>query len=254
MMLPAVRPLIQVDAGDREAVVMGLQAHGVVIVHGIESREMLHSFCAAFGQLRNHPDSDSDGITTIYDRGSTEPGKLAFSSRALALHTDRASEAMPPHLVVVWCETTAEAGGESLFCDARAVYLDLLESASPILAELMSPFLHLPAGCFPLFDRQNGQIVVRYRSDDLVRIVDGGSSAHEIFVQSVAYHTQAKLIPAGSAFVLNNGRVLHGRTGYIGSRNMLRAFVDAVPLTDVPRFGFAPELHDGSPKESRSKS
>ncbi|MFJ5121346.1 TauD/TfdA family dioxygenase [Kitasatospora sp. NPDC088548] len=186
--------------------------------------------------LWQHRDADPDGLTVIHDTGhhSGRPGFAGLGRGALALHTECAQHSDPPRLLLLACARAGDAGGESLLVDGRAVLAELaahhpaaIEALSAERAayfggssgHFASVFQQLPAGWWRL----------RLRQDDLARFSPDAQAHLPTLRQAIERNTQRLRLAPGQGVVLNNHRLLHGRTAFSGERLILRALGEPHP-------------------------
>ncbi|GHC27959.1 TauD/TfdA family dioxygenase [Aidingimonas halophila] len=218
------------DINDYPAIAKTLSHDGAVLVKNISSKSDFLWLCEKIGDIVPHRDSDKFGITSV---ASKEPlrdkaGFAGFSRDELALHTDRANITLPPNLVALYCVEQAKVGGDTRCVDGRKL-LETLYQQAPDIAEwaikedqvIYSDLVDSYTG--PIYKKQsNGSISLQFRCDGR------GYYRHKdlIFVERFLQFAESleeilKLEPR-DALIINNCQWLHGRTKFIGSREMLR--------------------------------
>ncbi|MFF2025030.1 TauD/TfdA family dioxygenase [Streptomyces sp. NPDC058171] len=227
------------DSGRPSTLMQLLHSQGMVTVEGLDTRTKVLAFARQVMSLVPHRDSDSDGLTTISDRGaaSRRPGLAGLGAGELLAHTERSSLPCPPRLMLLVCQQPALSGGDVLLTDGRALHALLLERAPKALETMTLPgtAFYGDGGGHPsqVFTRYRGERVsVRLRQDALasfspllVPYLPHLRSAIESLQQRIT-------LRAGQGYLIDNSRWLHARTGFRGDRVCLRALGN--PLTPMP--------------------
>lgn len=84
---------------------------------------------------------------------------------------------------------------------------------------------------------------IRFRQDDLARFSPGVTAVLPELLEVIRTRTVRFKLRAGQGYVLQNGRWLHGRTGFTGRRRMHRILGEPYPadrLGGSVGFGFTP--------------
>ncbi len=177
-----------------------------------------------------HRDADPDGLTVIRDTGR-HAGRAGFAGLGrggLALHTECAQLPQPPRLMLLACARAAEEGGESLVVDGRRVLAELAASHPAALEALSAPraaYFGGSDGHFaPVLEHlPDGRWRLRLRQDELARFSPEAEAHLPALRRAVERHTTRLRLACGQGLVLDNHRVLHGRTRFTGERLLLRA-------------------------------
>jgi hypothetical protein len=225
-------------------VLADLQRIGAALIDEVHRPADLVELARSLGTVAPHRDSGPDGVTAIEDRGAESPAMAGFTRAELSPHTDRSGIESPPIVLLTACGREPHTGGESLIVDGRAVYEDLAHNAPDALAALCEPRSvlfggadgHLGSVFTPASD---GVVAIRLRLDSLVRFSPAVAPHIPTLRAAIQRHTTVLAVRAGSGYVLNNRRWLHGRRGFEGPRLMYRVIADPLPGT-VP-VGFRPE-------------
>ncbi|WP_406086361.1 TauD/TfdA family dioxygenase [Kitasatospora purpeofusca] len=232
--LPAADEEFTLDAlrGDGlERVAAALREHGLVRLRCLGGRsEVLDIAALLMSELWQHRDADPDGLTVIRDTGRHD-GRVGFGGLGrgdLALHTECAQLPRPPRLMVLACARAAEDGGESLVVDGKAVLAELAASHPAAMEALSAPraaYFGGSDGHFaPVLEHLcGGQWRLRLRQDELARFSAEVQAHLPALRRAVEHHTSRMRLACGQALVLDNHRVLHGRTRFTGERLLLRA-------------------------------
>ncbi|MFB8003160.1 TauD/TfdA family dioxygenase [Nocardia sp. NPDC056000] len=225
-----------------------LSADGFARVDKIRTRAQLVTLGSSLGRIVPHRDSDTDGVTTLEDRGGfgNRIGFEGFGTGKLTPHTDRSGVMEPPALLMVCCGQKASTGGECLATDGLAVYLDLAMNDPQALDALSQPRTALFGGAAgylgSIFESgKSGRIRVRYRTDDLVKYSPEITRYLSVLAAAIKRHTITFALETGEGYVLHNHRWMHGRTAFVGNRVMHRLSLDPHPEFAIPS-GFAPDV------------
>ena len=184
------------------------------------------------------------------------PTNLAYTARALELHTDLPNEEAPPGVQFLHCRANTVEGGMSLFVDGAAV-AEALREEDPGAFGLLSGYE------VPFFRRHGGW---DYRSHQKVIELDHSGTVSGVTVsqhlQDVVdlpqrlldewYPAYCRLIrmmreerflnrfrlDAGTCAVFDNHRVVHGREAFSaesGTRHLRGCYVDRAALRSAYR-------------------
>ena len=227
------------DAGLRLAAQLG--EHGLATFDGIASREQALNLAATVMTLWPHRDSEEDGITVLSDRGDTaqQPGLAGFGNTALDLHTETATIAEPPQLMMLTCISGASSGGACRLADGYKIFRHLRDGFPDLLEQLCQPRSVLFGGAvgylgsvFELgIDRR---VRIRLRTDKLAKF--SPQVAHRISQLRQEINRCAVGIPLqpGQGYLLANTRWLHGRDAFDGNRLMYRILGNPLSTLDIP--------------------
>ena len=177
-------------------------------------------------------------------RSVVSPSNLAFTSLGLPAHTDNPYRDPTPTLQLLHCISSSTEGGDSTLVDGFRVAHDLPADAFALLArhpirfayrdertELVNdaPVLELdPAGRLRAvrFNTRSAQPLVL--PEGVVRDYYGAYQRFAGMLEAPTYRIQFRLEP-GDLFIVDNLRVLHGRTGFAGAegeRHLQGAYAD----------------------------
>lgn len=180
--------------------------------------------------LWQHRDADPDGLTVIRDTGRHEgqPGFAGLGRGRLALHTECAQLPHPPRLILLVCTRTADTGGESLLVDGQAVLAELADIRPSALKALSAPRAAYFGGAdghfAPVLESlPGGRWRLRLRQDSLARFSPDAAAHLPALRRAVERKTLRLPLARGQGLLLDNHRVLHGRTSFTGERRLLRA-------------------------------
>ena len=213
-------------------VLADLASTGLSLVEAVPDRASMLALTRQLGALVvPHRDSGSDGVTVIEDRGARGAALAGFTRAPLFPHTDRSGTLDPPGLLFTLCNQEPSSGGESVLVDGRAVYLDLAETDPAALAALSTPRSAMFGGAdghvTSVFTIVGGMVSVRFRLDALARF--GPRTEPHVPALRAAIERHAWTLPAraGTGYIVDNRRWLHGRRAYTGPRVLYRITADA---------------------------
>lgn len=217
---------------------------GVSIVSSMpDSNEGLKSLCGLIGTVRA---SFSGYEFDVFSKA--DPENLAYTTKALELHTDLPPEELPPGIQFLHCRMNDAVGGDSLFVDAMAV-ANKLKSSFPdyfkLLTELTVPFRYTTKDHdvrsrqrIIELDPNNGEVSGVNFSQHLSDIFDFDQKLMDTLypafrqfgrmMQDPKYLMKFRL-NAGECIVFDNHRIAHGRASYeegSGDRYLRGCYVD----------------------------
>ncbi len=213
-------------------IIQALNDRGAAIIHGIpNSIEGLLDFGKSIGEIVKHPHSDNYGITTIDFNpviGNANDGGLGFLKSELMLHTDRSSEPIPPDFVIVMCCEASQTGGLSKLSDTQPI-LNFIKANYPEKYKV----LHTACCLFgdtltrsPVVSTSHGRSIVKFRYDSLGFYPPSTWDAIRVFLRIAEESAHIFSLAPGQMYIIDNHRVLHGRTSYSGSRKVMRLLVN----------------------------
>ncbi|MER7579582.1 TauD/TfdA family dioxygenase [Kitasatospora sp. NPDC097691] len=225
------------DGAVRERAGTVLSEYGLMRLTRLGGRDdVLLAAGRLMSSLWKHRDADPDGLTVIRDTGR-HAGQVGFAGLgrgALALHTECAQHAEPPRLLLLACARAGDTGGETLLVDAQAVLAELAAyhpAAIEALAADRAAYFGGSGGHFAPVIQQllDGRWRLRLRQDDLARFSPGAEAHLPALRQAVDRHIRRLRLAPGQGIVLDNHRLLHGRTAFSGERLILRALGEPHP-------------------------
>lgn len=220
-----------------------------LIVEGVAVVTAMPDEDAALEQLvakLGHPRPTFFGL--FFDvRTHAVPTNLAYTAKALELHTDTPAEDLAPGIQFLHCRANTATGGESLFLDGVAAANDLRASdpeAFRLLSETAIPF-YCEHDDYDVRSRQRvieldahgevaGVTVSQHMADvfDLPQhFLDAYYPAFCKFgrmLQDPRYVMRFRMTP-GECIVFDNHRVVHGRAAYdaaSGERHLRGVYAD----------------------------
>ena len=179
---------------------------------------------------------DHNDVRTVVD-----PTNLAYTGLGLGAHTDNPYRDPTPTLQLLHCLASSAAGGENTLVDGFRVAADLSPDHRGLLARYPLRFRFADADTeleteVPVLTLAvSGELAaVHYntRSVQPIRVPDVHAyyEAYQAFgrmLEEPRYRIEFKLEP-GDLFIVDNLRVLHGRTGYSesGERHLQGCYAD----------------------------
>lgn len=131
----------------------------------------------------------------------------------------------------------SESGGGSLLADSSQILKDLKEQGDG-LYDLLTSSKHASFcsedGVFvprPIFDENTH--VFRFRFDDSIQLSASLVTRFSQLLDIIYRNSFAVFLRQGQGYLVDNHRFLHGRTAFTGSRELLRALVNAPPPQSV---------------------
>jgi len=243
---------IERSDSERARFARALIEDGIALVSGMEDSDAsLIRLSGTLGALTPTVDgSEFDVRLTI------NPTNLAYTARALELHTDLPNEEAAPGVQFLHCRANSVAGGRSLFVDGTAV-------AEALRVERPADFALLASHDIPFFRRHDGW---DYRAHQRVIELDPSGAVSGV---TVSQHLQDSLdlpqtllddyypalcrflrmlredrfvvrfrLSAGECIVFDNHRVVHGREAFVaesGQRHLRGCYVDRGALRSTYR-------------------
>jgi gamma-butyrobetaine dioxygenase len=231
-------------------------SHGYARVTGVpQVPGTVATFLSRFGPVRE------TNYGVLFDvRVRPDPANLADSALALMPHTDNPYRATPPDLQVLHALAVAPGGGETWLVDGLAVVEHLRRAAPDALALLaevpvrfawadatwrlatVEPVISLSRDGALQRLRVNSRSFDRPIEPDPVRRAAwwGAWGRLEACLADPAF-ARTFVLNAGELVIMDNRRVLHGRTGFAGAageRHLQGAYADIDGLTSEV-FGLA---------------
>lgn len=226
---------------------------GIALIQGMpNSEQALQSLCEQFGAVRP---SFSGYAFDVFSKA--QPENLAYTSKALELHTDLPAEELAPGIQFLHCRANDAEGGQSLFVDANAV-ANALQKHHPeyfrILTEYEVPFRYTThrqdvrsKQRVIELDPNNGEVSGINFSQHLADIFDFPQRDMDHFYPAFRKFGQMLQDPsylmtfrlnAGECIVFDNQRIAHGRASYIegsGARHLRGCYVERGELRSTYR-------------------
>jgi gamma-butyrobetaine dioxygenase len=226
---------------------------GIALLTGMpDSDAALQQVCELIGTVRPSFSGYSFDVCS-----KLRPVNLAYTSKALELHTDLPPEELPPGVQFLHCRVNDAEGGHSLFVDATSVANALREQFPAyfkLLTEIKVPFRYTTTfqdvrakQIIIELDPDNGEVsginFSQHLSDvfDLPQhLMDEFYPAYRKFgqmLQDPRYLMRFRL-DAGECIVFDNHRIAHGREAFVdgsGNRYLRGCYADRGELRSTYR-------------------
>ncbi len=245
-------PVLLESADERRRWMEALLIEGIAIVTDMpDTDEALTRTAGLLGSIRPSFFGDYFDVRT-----HIKPTNLAYTSKALELHTDVPAEELAPGIQYLHCRRNSVEGGRNLYLDGTAVANDLRASdpeAFRLLTEIEVPFYKEHDG-IDMRARQrvieldrhgevSGVTISQHMADifDLPqRVLDSYYPAFVKFgrmLQEDRYVMRFSLA-AGECISFDNHRIVHGRAAYSatsGERYLRGTYTDRGELRGLYR-------------------
>lgn len=229
-----------------------LLVEGIAIITGMpDSDEGLTQTAGLIGQIRPTFFGEYFDVRT-----HIEPTNLAYTAKALELHTDTPAEELAPGVQFLHCRANSVEGGNSLFLDGVAVAEDF-RRRDPEGFRLLSE-IEIPFYCeHDTYDMRSRQRVIELDERGQVSGVTISQHMADIFdlrqellddyypafcrfgrmLQEERYVMHFRMAP-GECIVFDNHRVVHGRAAYSatsGARYLRGCYTDRAEMRSTYR-------------------
>lgn len=226
---------------------------GVVLIQYMpNSNEGLKTLCELFGTVR-----PSFSGYTFDVQSKANPENLAYTSKALELHTDLPAEELAPGIQFLHCRVNDAEGGNSLFVDATTV-ANALKQSYPQYFKILTGY-EVPYRYTTHYqdvrtkqriielDPNNGEVSGINFSQHLADVFDFSQREMDTFYPAFrkfgqmlqdAQYLMTFRLNAGECIVFDNHRIAHGRASFIkgsGARHLRGCYVDRGDLRSVYR-------------------
>lgn len=206
-----------------------LNSGEVIHFFGVDGEVDFLRLGRAFGEILQEGSASDDGISRLkVDQArSAGPNGKGFSTEALFPHTDRSGLTSPPRILMNLFVRNAGIGGKAILCPASAIIdhlvendpgaMDALKATGTVFSRkgqlLQAPILQVLA---------QGDFLFRFRNDDGIYIPAPMLKAFSGICNAIEKAATLSVFEPGSGYLVNNHKVLHGRTGFIGEREVWR--------------------------------
>lgn len=212
------------------------------------SRETLQTVAAIFGARQKHVRNGEDGIVDIVsDTSPTSKGQV-ISTMEFFPHTDghylggvmRNSDGSflsvsPPQLILLQCVQPADQGGTTILVDAQKILRAIVDRDKALLKPLFFPERtsiirgdHVVMDS-PIFRRMaNRRYAVRFSYDRDFIVHPQMQKVYERFnnqyINNATFSSDHNL-KKNQILIIDNQRMLHGRTTVMGQRHLRRLWI-----------------------------
>lgn len=228
-----------------------MKLKGFVVLQGPDSSPTtLKQVAEMFGPIQRHSRNTATGIVDITSEeySSDEKTKKVASNIKFLPHTDgtylngialskkdKCVRVGPPRFVLLQCVKPAKVGGVSLVVDAQKILTSLVYNDPDLIPALFSPYgLTVKRGDYcavdvPVFRKMNNRrYAIRFSYDRDFQFPKIYRAAFEKFYTKYNLDdafTFRHALSANQIMVMDNQRVLHARTEFIGERLMRRVWI-----------------------------
>jgi len=224
-----------------------VEVYGVAFLTDVPSTdEAIFEVTGWFGYVRE------TNYGRVFDVKSViNPNNLAFTGHALSVHTDNPYRVPVPSLQLLHCLANSVAGGESILVDGFCV-AEALRQSDPAAFDILSQtrlrfhfhdehtdlsswhsLIQLGAeGEVEAIRYNNRSLAPLHRPDAHTLDFYRAYQAFGRLLQDPTYAFQFKM-EAGDLFIVDNERVLHGRTGFTsdhGERHLRGCYAERADL------------------------
>jgi len=237
-----------------EQVLPVLDAHGVVLVSEAD-RVAVADRLSSLWRVRPHPHAGPDGWTVIAPPPipPSTPNSAGFTRSGLAPHTDRSQSARPPALLCFLVESGPASGGESVLVDAKRI----CGTVAPAQLDVIGGSLWLgdptKSVRLPLLSLDDGLLIVRYRNDRVAAPQSSSPGAAALLAEFERARDPIlrRALRPGEGYLIHNHRILHGRTGFAGSRTGVRCLGSVDERSPYAFLNRGFRIHDAEPRDGR---
>ena len=209
------------------------------------SNETFRTICEHFGNIQHRTRSDR-GISFVVDTRSRSETPAISSNIRFFPHTDGVylddivsydgnyTRTQPPKFVILECVIPATEGGETVVIDGKRILEEVTATHPTLIPALfkksISFFRHeFVANKVSIYDKDKQQrYSIRYSYDQEMLIPETLFNAVEKFngqfILNDKFHITEKLI-SKEVIVIDNKRMLHGRSAFCGNRVLRRAWI-----------------------------
>lgn len=204
--------------------------------------------CRVFGAIQGHERSlSNDGVVEIRSKSLDDQQKHVTSNLGFFPHTDgvhlegmaykknKVFHVSPPKMVALQCLLKSVSGGENFIVDGRAILLSVIENHPRLIPTLFSPFCmnicradHIVMN-LPVFQKmRSGNFSIRYSYDRDLFIPRWASRDLDFFNKNYVLNASFRKyisLSEKQILIIDNQRLLHGRTAISGDRLFRRIWI-----------------------------
>ncbi len=233
-----------------QSIIGRIQLSGFVILkqNYQPSNTTFRLICEHFGNIQNRAESHG-GISFVADTRSKIEAYTVSSNIRFFPHTDGAyideiilhekkyKRVRPPKFVILECITPAAEGGESIVIDGKQLLNEAFKTHPELIQPLFEKSIALSrhefmANRVSIYEKDEKKVYsLRYSYDqDMLipcRIFKSIKEFNECFVLNKKFHHFEKLV-SKEIIIIDNKRMLHGRTEFSGERMLRRAWISDI--------------------------
>ena len=211
------------------------------------SLRTLKNFCGILGDIQKNRNSDEEGISEIVGYSTPACHNQVVSTLEFFPHTDGAylnglsivgeqiKKVMPPKLVLLQCIEPAVEGGTNFLVDSQQILIDVIMKSPHLLDALLSSqdsmICHhdLIVNNVPIYECLSlNRYTVRYSFDkgfySTKKKLSLLQEFNDKYINNPLYRKSINLKPL-EVLLIDNRRMLHGRTSFNGSRKFKRVWI-----------------------------
>lgn len=222
--------------------------------------------CRLFGPIQGHARADKNGVVEIRSNSLAIEGKHVVTDMSISPHTDgsyarggiafRGSMAhlvVPPKIIILRSIVPNVEGGTNLLVDGEAIFKEISKKNPDLLRRLCAPGVICSVGKNVIahhsvfeVDPVSLRVQIYYSYDNQTFVRCSDQEALDIFHNEYVLNPKFTIhcqLAAGQILILDNRRMLHGRTSITGNRLTERVWVvdEANSCRMVsPAYGFNP--------------
>lgn len=213
-----------------------LACEGYALLREYDPHRSTAEVTASFGEALRLSDFDAVQVLTLREQGDSTPNTYSgnYGKREFPLHSDLAHWVLPPRYLLLRC-VTGVAGVMTRLLDSR----DLISAigALPLTRTLVQPRRPLAGrrSLLRLLDSRDGR--GRFFRWDSLFVEPATPTSEETFEAVAQYLRTAtaaeySLIACGDTLLIDNWRMIHGRSAATASESTRR--VERVYLDEIP--------------------
>lgn len=247
----------------KQEIIDTVHKFGYVILSqkNIETTDLgFQMICEHFGHIQNRQGA-KNGISRVVSKCSNIKTDALISNVKLFPHTDgvyldgisnntgEIRRIVPPKYVILECITPADIGGETILIDGKELLQSII-NIKPLVKTLFARELtffrrEFSVNRVPVFQKtKKNRFTIRYCYDDemaapkaMLRCLNQFNNE---FVLNSKYHTSCKL-KKGDVLIVDNKRMLHGRTEFDGERDLRKAWINDDDLSIPLKYASTPD-------------
>ncbi len=218
---------------------LAIEISGLELVQETKKKQIFLAFSELLGTLMVQNPNENNLITCIYDKGSVN--SFAHHNEEIPFHTDGAFLAVPPRVIGIWVEQTANQGGETALINISSLLQEIENDSLSILNQPL-PFhihdsYHLPNTAPYILATPISSNQMRFRLDLLLKGVEESNEiTHKEDVVTAIYslnqlinecsEKSCFLMKTDHLYFFNNYYNLHNRESFTGDRKIWRTWIN----------------------------
>lgn len=185
--------------------------------HGFSKDEDLEAFAESLGSPLLEPRNERQkSVYYVQKEKRQYASSFARTQYYFSLHTDCSDLTYVPEIVLLYCVKNCSIGGETLLLDTNQILPNI---PSSLLDKLSQKFFFRDKQ-FPIYDAQ--QKSIRYNRLLLEMSPNESTDLFEELDEILEPHSFKLKLNTGECILINNHRLLHGRTEYVDADRLLK--------------------------------